>query len=92
MRATTSPPMAFFMRVEFDAGDAVAEIDERCAGVAADHTVGAAEIGDAGVARLLRDWLPGAGDGVEALRAIGRVPGDFVGAGVGIEETGARRC
>ena len=37
-------------RVQLDAADAVAEIDERSAGVGADHAVGSAEIGDAGVA------------------------------------------
>ena len=44
--------------VEFDAADAVAEIDERCAGVVANDTVGAAEIGDAGVAGLLAGLAP----------------------------------
>ena len=37
-------------RVKLDAGDGVAKIDQRCACVGADDLVGAAEIGDAGVA------------------------------------------
>ena len=71
-------------RVQLDAGDAVADVDERCAGVGADDLVGAAEIGDAGVAGLLRDGLPGVRGGVVALRAVGRVPGWVAG----IEERG----
>ena len=43
--------------MELDAADAVAEIDKRSAGVAADDAVGAAEIRNPGVARNLRHRL-----------------------------------
>ena len=54
--------------MQFDAGDAVAEIDERSAGVGADDSVGAAKIGDAGVAGNGGNWNGLAGRRLEAVR------------------------
>ena len=61
-------------RVQLDAADAVAEIDERSAGVGADDFVGAAEVGDAGVAGDGGNGLKLAGGRLEACVAVGRVP------------------
>ena len=61
-------------RVQFDAADAVPEIDQRSAGVAANHFVGAAEVGNPRVAGDGADRLKLARRGLKALAAVARVP------------------
>ena len=57
--------------MQLDAADAVAEIDERGAGIGADDAVRPAEVGDAGVAGECVERLPRSSGGLEARRAVG---------------------
>ncbi len=78
--------------VEFDGGDAVAEVDEGGAGVLFDDAVGLLEGGERDGAGRCRDGLVGSGGGVEELAAAGglggvAVPGGIL-VGAGVEEPG----
>ena len=61
--------------MQLDARDAVAQVDQRRAGISADHAVAGAERSDARQTRCSRDWLVTLCCRIVTLRAMVAVPG-----------------
>ena len=69
---TMSSPMAFFLRMELQAGHAIAQVDQRGAGILPHHAVRRLEVGHARDALRLRRLVDSCGSEVETFAAVHR--------------------